>query len=67
MEFNPSKCENITFTKKTKPVTGQYKLHNLILTVQLSHQQNTSEQQTHWEQSHRYHIKESLPNSELHQ
>jgi len=28
MEFNPSKCEAITFTKKTKLVKGEYKLHN---------------------------------------
>ena len=31
MEFNPSKCEAITFTKKTKPVTAEYKLHDIIL------------------------------------
>ena len=28
IEFNPSKSEAITFTKKTKPVKGDYKLHN---------------------------------------
>jgi len=27
MEFNPSKCEAITFTKKTKPVQCSYKIH----------------------------------------
>jgi len=32
MEFNPSKCEAITFTKKAKPVKGDYKLHNQVLT-----------------------------------
>jgi len=31
MEFNPSKCEAITFTKKTKPVRTKYKLHDQIL------------------------------------
>ena len=33
MEFNPSKCKAITFTKKTKPVKGEYKLHNQVLTT----------------------------------
>jgi len=28
MEFNPSKCEAITFTKKTKPVHTKYTLHD---------------------------------------
>jgi len=31
MEFNPSKCEAITFTKKTKPVEMKYKLHDMGL------------------------------------
>jgi len=31
MEFNPSKCEAITFTKKTKPVKGDYKLNNQVI------------------------------------
>jgi len=31
MEFNPSKCEAITFTKKTKPVEMEYKLHDTTL------------------------------------
>jgi len=31
MEFNPSKCEVITLTKKTKPVTCIYTLHNTPL------------------------------------
>jgi len=33
MEFNPSKCEAITFTKKTKPVKAEYRLHDIILTA----------------------------------
>jgi len=33
MEFNPSKCEAITFTKKTKPVEAECRLHNVILTT----------------------------------
>jgi len=33
MEFNPAKCEAITFTKKTKPVKTEYQLHNQILTT----------------------------------
>jgi len=33
MEFNPSKCEAITFTKKTKPVKAEYRLHDVILTA----------------------------------
>jgi len=28
MEFNPSKCKAITFTKKTKPVHTKYTLHD---------------------------------------
>jgi len=28
MEFNPSKCEAITVTKKTKPVHTNYRLHD---------------------------------------
>jgi len=31
MEFNPSKCEAITFTKKTKPVHTRYTLHDQTL------------------------------------
>ena len=33
MEFNPSKCEAITFTKKTKPVKSEYTLHGVVLTT----------------------------------
>jgi len=33
MEFDPSKCEAITFTKKTKPVKGEYELHNQALST----------------------------------
>jgi len=33
MEFSPSKCEAITFTMKTKPVKGEYRLHDVILTA----------------------------------
>jgi len=29
VEFNPSKCEAISFTKKTKPLKADYKLHDL--------------------------------------
>lgn len=32
MEFNPSKCEVITLTKKTKPTLCSYILHNTVLT-----------------------------------
>ena len=31
MEFNPSKCEAISFTKKTKPVKAEHKLHDQTL------------------------------------
>ena len=31
MEFNPSKCEVITLTKKTKPIVNNYTLHNTSL------------------------------------
>jgi len=31
MDFNPSKCEVITLTKKTKPVTCTYTIHNTPL------------------------------------
>jgi len=33
MAFNPSKCEAITFTKKTKPMKGEYKPHSQVLTT----------------------------------
>ena len=33
MEFNPSKCEAITFTKKIKPVEAECMFHNVILTT----------------------------------
>ena len=33
MEFNPSKCEAIAFTKKMKLLKGEYKLHNQVLTT----------------------------------
>ena len=33
MEFNPSKCEAITFMKKTKPVEMKYKLHDTTRTL----------------------------------
>jgi len=33
MEVNPSKCEAVTFTKKTKTVKGKHKLHNQVLTT----------------------------------
>jgi len=33
MEFNASKYEAITFTKKTKPVKAEYRLHDIILTA----------------------------------
>jgi len=31
MEFNPSKCEDVTFTKKTMPIEMKYKLCNTTL------------------------------------
>jgi len=31
MQFNPSKCEAVTFRKKTKPVEMKYKLHDTTL------------------------------------
>ena len=31
MEFNPSKCEVITLTKKTKPIVNNYTLHIVCL------------------------------------
>ena len=31
MEFNPSKCKAISFTKKTKPIKTEYKLHDVTL------------------------------------
>jgi len=31
MEFNPSKCEAITFTRKTRPVKAKYNLHGTTL------------------------------------
>jgi len=36
VQFNPSRCEAITITKKTKPVKEEYKLHNEVLTTVLS-------------------------------
>ena len=33
IEFSPSKCETITFMKKTKPVKAEYRLHDVILTT----------------------------------
>ena len=33
MEFNPSKCEVITISKKSKPVKSTYTLHNTSLAV----------------------------------
>jgi len=33
MEFNSSKCEAITFAKKTKPVKAEYRLHGVIRTA----------------------------------
>jgi len=61
IEFNPSKCEAITFTKKTKPVHAKYTLHDQTLATVLSARYLGFYIITKLSFSYRHHSKESYP------
>ena len=66
MEFNPSKCEAITFTKKTKPVRTKYKLHDQILaTVSSARYLGVHINSKLLEHPYRHYSKESYPVTQL--
>ena len=54
MEFNPSKCEAVTFTKKTKSVKTEYTLHGVLLATVITAKYLGERQHQHLHRAARY-------------